>query len=201
MSPLFLLRKLGLYIDEQFLTHKECQELSEEMAHSQKTTGQVYSEESETEYSDLQLRQTQTCHVSLQSHDRIASRILTIKPLLEEHFKEQYSSAWETPKFLQYKTGNYFKPHTDAQACRRLNLSIYLNNQSANQTPGSYCGGELTLYGLIQSPGWQKRGMTVPGIQGMLIAYPVDILHEVTPVEFGSRYAIVSRFLSLSVKA
>ena len=111
-------------------------------------------------------------------------------------FQERYANIWEKPKFLQYQTGDYFSPHTDEQRHRRLNISIYLNNQAKSANSNEYSGGELTLYGLVKSAGWENRGITTPGVQGMLVAYPVNIVHEVTPVEKGSRYAIVTRFLS-----
>lgn len=201
MPSISLLRKLGLYIDEQFLANDECEKLCMEMQEADKNTGNVYSEESKHEYTDLQMRKTQTCLVSQQSRDSIASRILTIKPHLQEIFQEQYADVWEEPKFLEYKTGDYFHAHTDDQAYRRLNISIYLNSQSNSMKGTGYRGGELTLYDLIKSPGWQNRGISVPGIQGMLVAYPVTIRHEVTAVASGSRYAIVSRFLSPSIRS
>ncbi|MBL4672744.1 MAG: 2OG-Fe(II) oxygenase [Arenicella sp.] len=200
MAPISLLRKLGLYIDEQFLPSDECEKLCTEMHEANKTTGKVYSEESKHEYANLQMRKTQTCLVSQQSQEAIASRILAIKPHLQEVFQEQYADVWEEPKFLEYKTGDYFLPHTDDQAHRLLNISIYLNSQSSSIKDTGYCGGELTLYGLIKSPGWQNRGISVPGVRGTLIAYPVNIRHEVTTVDRGSRYAIVSRFLSPSIR-
>jgi predicted 2-oxoglutarate/Fe(II)-dependent dioxygenase YbiX len=194
-----LLRKLGLYIDEQFLSADECLQLCNEMQAAEKISGNVYSEDSKKEYADLSLRKTMTCLVSQSSQDTVASRLLAIKPHLEEVFQEQYANIWEKPKFLQYRTGDYFSPHTDDQAHRRLNISIYLNSQAKSANSNEYSGGELTLYGLIKSAGWQNRGITIPGVQGMLVAYPVNIVHEVTPVENGARYAIVSRFLSPSV--
>ncbi|MFT6099185.1 MAG: putative 2-oxoglutarate/Fe(II)-dependent dioxygenase YbiX [Arenicella sp.] len=200
MPPISVLRKLGLYIDEQFLPSNECEKLCSEMQEADKNTGNVYSEESKHEFADLQLRKTQTCLVSQQSQDAIASRILAIKPHLQEVFQEQYADVWGEPKFLEYKTGDYVLPHTDDRAHRRLNNSIYLNSQSSSAKETGYCGGELTLYGLIKSPGWQNRGITVPGVQGMLVAYPVNIQHQVTTVDSGSRYAIVSRFLSPSIR-
>ena len=200
MSSISLLRKLGLYIDKQFLSTDECIKLCKEMQEADKTTGNVYSPDSKTEFADYDLRKTMTCLLSQDSQRSIASRLLAIKPQLEEAFQQQYANVWEQPKFLEYQTGDYFLPHTDDQAHRLLNISIYLNSQSTEARDAGYCGGELTLYGLFKSPGLQNRGISVPGVQGMLVAYPVNILHEVTTVSSGSRYAIVSRFLSPSIE-
>jgi len=195
MLPITTLKKFGLYIDEHFVSKEACIELCNEMELSNKQAGNVFSEENKSEYKDTALRKTQTCELSNESQQFIANKILNIKPALESFFNEQYATAWEEPKFLEYKKGDYFLPHTDEQAHRKLNISIYLNSQTVEPSNTNYTGGELKIYNLIQSPNWKNRGFSIPGIQGMLIAYPANLVHEVTAVETGYRYAIVSRFL------
>jgi len=202
MLPITTLKKFGLYIDEHFLSKETCMELCNEMKRSNKQAGNVFYQKSKREYKDSTLRKTQTCEVNNESHKVIAEKILSIKPTLEAFFNEQYSRTWEEPKFLEYKKGDYFLPHTDEQAHRKLNISIYLNNQTQMPEPSNrnYTGGELKIYNLVQSPKWKNRGFSIPGIQGMLIAYPANLIHEVTVVETGYRYAIVSRFLDKAIE-
>jgi len=200
MLPISKLKKLGLYIDEHFLDNDICNQLRHEMAESEKTTGNVYSQVTKREYQDRALRKTQTCTVNKESQTLVEEKILDIKADLETFFNDSYSHLWEKPKFLEYKTGDYFLPHTDDQVHRQLNISIYLNSQSEEPNSHQYSGGELIIYNLIKSPGWQGRGISIPGQQGLLVAYPVQLVHEVTAITAGQRYAIVSRFLDKGIE-
>lgn len=198
-----LLQKLGVYIDEYFLSEKECSELRNIMAMSKRFDAGVYKAELKTSALDATIRTTKYCDVPDENHQEIFGRIHALKKTLEEFFQSTFSEMIERPKYLCYQPGDFFAPHTDDGQNRRINISIYLNSQvkQAEQEPSQmlndvYCGGELKLYGLIKSSGWENRGVTVAGKEGTLVAYPVDLVHEVTPILAGSRFAIVSRFLA-----
>lgn len=209
MTPaISLLQKLGVYVDEQFLSEEECSELQELMLTAKKFEAGVHKKGKKNQQSDTTVRTTQYCDIPYQSHQKICNRIYALKNRFEELFQSKYSEVIEPPKYLCYQPGDFFAQHTDTGQNRRINISVYLNNQieeseedkkGIQQTKNiSYSGGELKLYGLIKSCGWEKRGITVPGKAGTLVAYPVDLVHEVTPILSGARFAIVSRFLSHS---
>lgn len=84
-----------------------------------------------------------------------------------------------TLSFLEYKTGCFFKRHTDfiryAPRRRLVSLSVGLDS--------GYTGGELTLY--------TEPELNYTSSVGSIIAFPSDTLHEVKPITSGTRHAIV----------
>lgn len=198
MQILDLFRKLGIYVEESFLDPELCASLRKQMDMSPRSVAKVYLENIDSEHIDTQIRRTEYCDLPTNWQQLVSEKIYALKPCLENFFNESFAKIYEEPKYLQYHSGHYFSPHTDGQANRRINISLYLNNQTSTLEKQGYVGGELKLYDLIQSPGWKNRSLIVPGIEGMLIAYPAETIHEVTPVESGCRYAVVSRFLAPS---
>jgi SM-20-related protein len=113
---------------------------------------------------------------------------------------------------LIYRPGDFFVPHRDVDMAepnsrppiiraRRVNLIVALNAQSATPANGEYGDGDLTLYGLIDTPEWKKYGFPVPLAPGSLVAFRSEVIHEVAPIGHGQRYSIVSRMLDPSVDA
>jgi predicted 2-oxoglutarate/Fe(II)-dependent dioxygenase YbiX len=99
----------------------------------------------------------------------------------------------EGPGFIRYPAGGYYKAHIDCgddpqwpDALRRAaSVVIFLN--SAGQAGGEFDGGLLTLFP-------PDEVITVRPEAGLLVAFPSDVLHEVTPVERGTRDTIVDWF-------
>ena len=77
---------------------------------------------------------------------------------------------------------------------RRLSVVLFLNRQAKEATPGGFCGGSLVFYGLINDPRAKQIGFPLVAEPGLLIAFPSDLVHEVTPVTDGERYTVVSWF-------
>lgn len=198
MSTVSLLRKLGIYVDENFLSPEICDELCQLMRSAPKSDLGIYLQEENTQKLDEKVRTTKSCELPLHYRNDMLERVHALKPKLECFFSETFSKKIESPKYLYYREGDFFSPHKDTQLNRRINLTFYLNSPEGSDSAEShrYSGGELKLYGLFKTPRWEKRGISVPGNRGTLVAYPVDVLHEVTPILSGTRFAIVSRFLS-----
>jgi predicted 2-oxoglutarate/Fe(II)-dependent dioxygenase YbiX len=91
--------------------------------------------------------------------------------------------------FLRYRPGDFYRPHRDraslpswpAAIHRRVALVLFLNG------PDDFDGGILRLY-------IGKRPIAVTPSAGLLVAFPADVLHEVTPVRRGTRDAVVDWF-------
>jgi len=193
MSSASLLRKLGVYVEEDFLMASECAALCEEMNGSVKTEAATYSQSENRERIDHCVRKTHYCAISSKSHIMVNNRIKQQKTILEKFFNTSLEDSFEPPKYLHYGEGAFFSPHTDDQLNRKINITINLNDKEAKL---GYEGGALQLYGLIKGGAFSNRGIAAPSSLGCLIAYPVDIVHEVTPITAGSRFSIVSRFLA-----
>lgn len=192
MSNIALLSKLGVYVVPQFLTAQECLRLRGLMDQGLESNALVYSQDTGIERRNDSLRKTAYAEMHDQIHQEICQRVLALKPRLETHFSSEYAELYEAPKYLIYRANDFFAPHRDGQDFRRVNFSIFLNDLQDERT---YDGGDLVLYGLLKGQGFTGRGMTVDASKGLLVAYPSDILHEVTPIISGVRYAIVGRFL------
>ena len=74
---------------------------------------------------------------------------------------------------------------------------MFLNDESAEPSSTTYEGGRLTFYGLLDDEGLGGKSMAfpVPGEAGLFVAFPTDVIHEVTPVLRGERYTIVTWFV------
>ena len=131
-----------------------------------------------------------------QPYKNINERLNELRPQLEVFFGNALASDFEKAKFLKYDPGDFFAPHTDAQYRRKINITINLNTSINATGELNFEGGELQLYGLIKKPEFTNKGISAPSTAGCLIAYPVDVVHEVTPIKSGTRFSIVSRFLS-----
>jgi PKHD-type hydroxylase len=96
-------------------------------------------------------------------------------------------SEADPPAVLRYQAGDHFAWHPDigaeetAAAGRKLSFTLQLSD------PSGYSGGDLEL-GVHH-----LTDTTIAGLrsQGMLLLFPSFLVHRVTPVKAGVRYAIV----------
>jgi SM-20-related protein len=104
-------------------------------------------------------------------------------------------------KFTRYDVGDFYKVHRDVTddagapdmiRSRKLALTMFLNQQGDEPDEADYCGGSLTFYGLLDDPDWQAVGIPLDSEAGMLVAFRPNVMHEVTPVTHGTRYAITT---------
>ena len=130
-----------------------------------------------------------------------------LKSMLEEHFQVTLSH-YETPSFLAYGVGDYYRPHRDSRRDgrgdsntrnRKVSVVVFLNEPSNQEVNGCYGGGELTFFGLLKAPGTEARGLPLAGEKGLLVAFRSDLLHQVTPVTYGERFTMVTWYASPSL--
>lgn len=150
---------------------------------------------------DVSVRKTTIARVSESTLSLIEGRLLAIKPELERHF-DVATTGYRKPEFLVYREGDFFTAHADSVAAadmpdtvvtgRRVSVVVFLNGESATPSPGSFCGGSLTFYGLWDDPAFREAGFPLTGEPGLLIAFRPQIVHSVSRVTDGERYTIVS---------
>jgi|SRR5215216_826284 len=192
--------RFGLFVIKEFLDAQLCAELRSEMFSSKLTSAAVVqgytSRVSESE------RKTKEAKVSALTISFVYNRLIALKPGLEKHFNLTLNGC-EKPQFLVYNEGDFFLPHVDGEdnldkpqyfRDRQVSIVVFLNEESKEPAPDTYCGGGLTFYGLIDDPKWKKYGFQLNGETGLMIAFRSGLLHEVKPVTHGTRFAIVSWF-------
>jgi SM-20-related protein len=211
MSQHGLFAKLGVLIIPEFLDPRQCQELRVEMRRSPCGDAVVAVRGRKEEVADAQRRQTAHVQVSEGTSRDMIRRLLVLKPRAEEFFSMPLADLVEVPKFLIYRQGHFFAPHRDVMRAgddsaapiiraRRVNLVVFLNDESQAPDKGGYRGAALTLYGLIDKQEWRQYGFPVCARTGSLVAFRADVLHEVAPIVEGERYNIVSRMLDPSFR-
>lgn len=191
-------RSLGLFVEDNFVVPAVCTRIKEQMCASACRKGVVVGaggeEEAETE------RRVLCARIDASAVRCVRDCLLELKPRLEAHFRVSLSS-FETPAFLRYSQGAYYKTHVDVSSDmpadylkRRISVVVFLNAQGQENEPDSYGGGALTFYGLMKGPKWENFGFPLEPSPGLLVAFPSDIAHEVQPVAFGERFTVVTWF-------
>jgi predicted 2-oxoglutarate/Fe(II)-dependent dioxygenase YbiX len=101
--------------------------------------------------------------------------------------------------FIRYPEGGFYRAHRDrgddpewADAARRaVALVLFLNSSRDASPDGDFEGGVLRLFG-------PDGTIDVLPEAGTLVAFPADVLHEVTEVRDGTRDTVVDWFYDVS---
>jgi len=151
---------------------------------------------------DEAVRKTGSIEVSKRVASDIKSRLLGLMPRLEQHFNRRLAGC-EPPSFLIYDPSDFFIAHADGgDFCgrgkgarrRRVSAVIFLNEQSSEPAEGAYGRGELTFHGLLEGPHWERCAFPLPAEPGLLVAFPAEMIHEVSAVSHGRRLTVVTWF-------
>ena len=194
--------RFGLFAVNGFFDADLCSRLRHEMLSSTLSDATLVDGYTSVEKVKKAVRNTMNAKVSQSTAEFVRESLRALKPKLEEHFDLSLCDC-EKPQFLVYKEGDYFLPHRDGEVHpdkpeyikkRQISIIIFLNQESRDPAPDTYCGGALTFYGLIDDPRWKKYGFQLNGQTGLMVAFRSDLLHEVTTVTYGTRFAIVSWF-------
>jgi predicted 2-oxoglutarate/Fe(II)-dependent dioxygenase YbiX len=129
----------------------------------------------------------------------IEERLLAIVPEVRQHFGVAIGRM-QLPQFLRYRRGDFFRAHQDSSRSpeiaahvrrRRVSAVVFLNRQTRFPEAEAFCGGDLKLYRADDDP---DPGLHVLAEDGLLLAFPSGMFHEVRPVTHGERYTVVTWF-------
>ena len=194
-------KNFGIYAEPNFLDGEACRRLIAELEGGGRAPAQVYKDHYAREV-DEQARRTVRVAAPAAVTSELKARLSGRKAALEESFGFALGDC-EEPEFLVYGPGDFFRPHHDAAPRgqvheylkrRLVSAVLFLNGQTAEPSPGSFCGGSLVFYGLIKDARATQLGFQLEAQPGLLVAFPSDTLHEVTPVTHGQRYSVVTWF-------
>jgi predicted 2-oxoglutarate/Fe(II)-dependent dioxygenase YbiX len=203
VEPEFLGR-FGIFVSRDFLDASICRQVREEMSRAGSKVATVGATEGEEDEAvDEEYRRTKMAQLSGSTRSRVEERLLELKPELEAHFAVELGRC-QTPQFLIYREGDFFRPHTDNQDDpespdwlkeRTVSLVVFLNDQSDDAAEGRFSGGSLNFYGLLgRSSGGEMVGLPLEARAGLLVAFRSDIVHGVSEVTRGRRFTVVSWF-------
>jgi len=127
----------------------------------------------------------------------VQERLLALAPALTAHFGVDVVEL-QTPQLLFYREGDYFRAHRDAESLHRrvISVVVLLNSESPHGDDGTYTGGSLTFYRLVNDPDAAGFRARLIGEEGTLIAFRSQVYHEVLPITRGERYSLVSWFMT-----
>ncbi len=188
--------RFGLFARRNFFDPGLCDQLRHEMAGAPERPSTVA--EKTTDAIDGVYRRSASAQVSAETRSLVHARLLGLLPTLAEHFDVPLNGC-QTPQFLRYREGDYFRAHTDREkegpdyvTQRRVSMVVFLNGEGAEPELDSYMGGRLTFFGLMNDSRGDSIGFPMVGERGLLIVFAADLVHSVTPVTQGERQTIVS---------
>lgn len=187
-----------LFVAQQFFEPRTCQEILAELKASEADAATVYGRTS-SGVVEQNVRNTLRLRPSSTTVDFVRQRLLACRSTLEQHFSLPLTDL-EDPQFLRYREGDFFVAHQDGNTgllrldteSRRISLVIFLSRETETPQPDAHCGGSLVFTNI--RPGPPVPQFRLRGEPGMLVAFPSETTHEVTPVTHGERYSIVSWF-------
>jgi SM-20-related protein len=199
--PVFF-QQLGLFISPDFLDPAYRLELCRHIAVAPVEKASV-ARPFQTGHVDQASRRVGCCNLPQEAKKPLEQRLAGIRPSLEKHFGVSLSE-YEPPDYLIYNAGDFFEMHRDSGRYgseeiirrRRVSVVVFLNRQSGSPAEDAYGDGDLTFYGLLEGPQWEKCGFPLKAEPGMLVAFLSEKLHEVKPVSHGRRFSVATWFLA-----
>jgi SM-20-related protein len=201
MSALDFFSRLGVFHIRNFFDAEVCAKLRAEVRSARGVSTMIYKGGFAFGV-DEEGRRAKSRKVSDETKLLVKRRLEEVRPSLEAHFGTGLRGI-EGPDFLTYKPGDFFLAHRDSNADqdapetlkdRRVSVVIFLNGESEERDAAGYSGGSLTIFGMIDAPGWASKGFPLRGREGLLVAFRSELFHEVEPVTSGERHTIVSWF-------
>ena len=193
MYSLDFFRRRGLFATREFVARNICEQICSRMRGAGQQEAEVYGTSATAV--NRSIRTAWEVALEDETATGVAQQMAALRPALTDHFGVTLG-ACEAPTFLAYRTGGFYRPHRDRAMrsgesagiarARQVSMVMFLNDD--------YAGGALMLYGLVDDAAWRDYGFAVTPEPGLLIAFPSDRLHEVTPVVSGERYTVVTWF-------
>lgn len=196
-----LIAEFDLLVAPHFLEESTCQSFLEQTRSAAFAPAKVYGS-SDSGGVDERVRRASRLTLSANILNLVKQRLLGYKHEVERHFQLSVRDV-EEPQFLRYRVGDFFVAHQDGntglirlntESERKISIVIFLNRQTDEPRPGTYCGGGLKFSDYRAKPG--QREFELRAEPGMLVTFRSELTHEVTPVIHGERYSIVSWYKS-----
>ena len=204
MPPAEFFEQYGLFAVKNFLSPNFCRDLCSEIDRAPTKKGTFVSPKTQKEILDEDIKKRkEITRLPKKRVETVNQKLLGILPQIARHYDLELSGI-QIPKYSIYEKGDFYKVHVDSNMHedsadflkeRKVSVIVFLNEETPLEKEGSYCGGNLTFHGLIENEVFGKFGFPLQSEPGMLITFLPDLLHEVTPVTAGKRFAITTWYI------
>lgn len=186
-----------LLVHLNFFDESTCQNILEQSRDGSTRPATVYGQTDSGSVDD-RVRRASRFTPADETLQLLRLRLMDYKETVEQHFHVRLHDC-EEAQFLRYNVGDFFVAHQDGNTGlirlateneRKISIVIFLNRQTSQPMPGTFCGGSLKFSDYRAEP--EYRTFNLPAEPGMLVAFRSELTHEVTPVTHGARYSIVS---------
>lgn len=179
---------LALYTDPAFLDPVTCARIRRAMDAGSADDAEVLEDGIERR---AEVRRAASIEIDPSVVAEIEQRFDVLRPAIAAFFATPLSGR-EGAGFLRYHDGGFYTAHRDRadvpawpDAARRcIAVVAFLNGSRDGGSDGDFDGGTLRVW-------MDERIVEVTPRAGTVIAFPADLLHEVTMVRGGIRDAIV----------
>jgi predicted 2-oxoglutarate/Fe(II)-dependent dioxygenase YbiX len=182
-----------IYIERGFLDPAACERIRRAMDAGEPEEAEVL--DTSIDRRD-DIRRAEVIDVEATVIDQVETRLDSRREAVARFFGLELSGR-EGAGFVRYRPGGFYTAHRDradlpswpAATRRAVALVAFLNGSRDVEPDGEFVGGILRLF-------VNEGAMDVQPRRGQLVAFPADVLHEVTEVIGGTRDAIVDWFYS-----
>jgi len=200
MPKLNFFEKFGLFTVSGFLSPKECEKIQSEMLASELGQAVILDADHKQTVQNTQSRSTGIAKIQQPTHHELNQRLEALLPEISKHFNLSLNKL-QPLEFLVYGENDFFKKHSDTSEkpdapegirARKITMDVFINGQAAAPTQSHYCGGALSLYGLMSKPGMDQLGIQFEPEPGDFMAFPANTPHEVQPITWGTRCTVIT---------
>jgi len=194
---------LGVFVREGFLDASAVARVRAAMTAGESEPAAVHDPGTETLALDPGARVAWEVALPDGLHDAVADRINGVLPAIERASGLALEPC-DAVAALRYPPGAFYGPHQDVGDTpdehglhrRAVSIVIFLND--GDGAGAGFGGGRLRLYALM---GTEDEGLDLVPEAGTLVAFPSRLRHEVTPVTWGERQALVTWLLAADGRA
>lgn len=187
---------LGLFVREGFLDVDERRQLARTLAGARGDPAEVLTGEGELA-AEEHVRRAWDLSLPDDLQDALIGRIESVRPDIEKAFGVRVQPC-DGVAALRYRAGGFYGPHRDIAETpdplglhlRRVSVVVFVNSPDDPAAP--FSGGQLRFYDLLDEVDGTDTGLDMEPEGGTLVAFRSGMLHEVTPVEEGERYTLVT---------
>ena len=187
----------NLYVIKEFLEARACNKIINELSGVSHSPATVYGNDHAGSVDD-RVRKTIRLIPESETLELVNMRLSELRSEVGNHFGIRLD-RFEDPQFLRYCVGDFFVAHQDGntglllserEQFRKISVVVFLNQEAEAPESGLFCGGSL-VFTEWRAGRTMGQYRLIPE-QGMLVAFPSELTHEVMPVTCGERYSIVS---------